>query len=264
MIDLPFDPTLALGPLRLSWHALFSLVAMIAGAAIGIRVGRTHFTSDQGWTVAMGGIAGGLLGARIFHVIDSWPQYAADLAQILAVWNGGSSIVGGIAGGAIGAALTARRIGVALGHVLDAGTIGLGAGMAIGRIGDVISGEHHATACAGLPWCVRYTDPNTLGQATPVHPAVVYEMIWDLLAVGVILLLRPRARTLGLEGRLLFVFIGIYGVGRLLLSATRADPVVFVGLQAAQLASLAFIAIGLIALLTREPVRLGGRPRRGL
>jgi phosphatidylglycerol:prolipoprotein diacylglycerol transferase len=99
---------------------------------------------------------------------------------------------------------------------------------------------------------VRYTNPNTLGQATPVHPAVAYEMIWDLLAVGLLLFLLPRARRLRLEGRLFFVFVGIYGVGRLLLSATRADPEMALGLQAAQLASIAFIAVGAAALLTRR------------
>jgi phosphatidylglycerol:prolipoprotein diacylglycerol transferase len=253
VIDLPFDPTLTLGPIRASWHALFSLVAMIVGAAVGIRLGRPHFSADQGWTIAMGGIAGGLIGARIFHVFDSWPQYAADPIQVLVVWNGGSSIVGGIMGGFAGAVITLRRIGVRPGHVLDVGAVGLGTGMAVGRIGDVISGEHHATACAGLPWCVRYTNANTLGQATPVHPAVVYEMIWDLLAVVALLWLLPRAARLRLEGRLFFVFVGIYGVGRLLLSATRADPEMLFGLQAAQLGAIAFIAIGAAALLTRRP-----------
>jgi phosphatidylglycerol:prolipoprotein diacylglycerol transferase len=252
VIEIPFDPVLSFGPLRVSWHSLFSLIAMIVGAAVTIRLGRRCFSFDQGWALSMGAIVAGLIGARVFHVVDSWPQYAADPPQILAVWNGGSSIVGGIIGGFAGVLVVTRRTGAPLGAVLDSGAIGLGIGMAIGRVGDVISGEHHATACAGLPWCVRYTHPNTLGQSSPVHPAVVYEMIWDLVAVAIVLLLRGRARALRLEGRLFFVFIGIYGAGRLTLSATRADPEIFAGLQAAQLASLAFILVAVVAVLTRR------------
>jgi phosphatidylglycerol---prolipoprotein diacylglyceryl transferase len=252
VIDLPFDPILTIAGASLSWHSLFALLGMTLGAAAGIRLGRGHFSFDQGYAIALAGIAGGVIGSRVLHVIDSWSIYASDPVQVLAVWNGGASITGGEIGGALAGWWMARRVRAPVGWVLDAGAVGLGLGMAIGRLGDVVSGEHHATACEGLAWCVRYTNVHTLGQTTPVHPAVAYELVWDLVCVAVVLWLLPRADALRLGGRLIFVFLGTYGLGRAVLGAVRLDPVWLFGLQQSQLTSLLFILAAIVALTTRR------------
>ncbi|MBU6423276.1 MAG: prolipoprotein diacylglyceryl transferase [Chloroflexota bacterium] len=251
VIDLPFDPILTIGAAALSWHSLFALTGMIVGALIGIRLGRPFFTFDQGQSIALTAIVGGLIGSRVIHVVDSWRLYAADPIQALAVWNGGAAITGGAIGGVLAGWWAARRARVPAGRALDAGSVGLGVGMAIGRIGDIISGEHHATACVGLPWCVRYTNAHTLGQTTPVHPAVEYELLWDLACAAVVLWLLPRADRLRLDGRLIFVFLGLYGVGRFALGAVRLDPPWLFGLQQSQLTSLFFVAALVVAIATR-------------
>ena len=255
VFDLPFDPTLALGPLHLTWHALFALLGMAVGVGVGVRLARSFATFDRAYAIGLVGVVGGLAGSRVFHVLDAWPRYAAEPLGALAVWDGGASIIGGAIGGPLAGGLMALRLRVPLGRTLDAGAVGLGLGMAIGRIGDVVNGEHHATACAGLPWCVRYTHPDTLGQRDFVHPAVAYEMLWDLFAAAVALSLIPRAERLGLRGRVLFVFLGIYGVGRFFISFLRLDAVALFGLGQAQLASLAFVAVAVVVLLA-------GRARR--
>lgn len=251
VIDLPFDPILTIGAAAFSWHSLLALTGMVVGAWIGIRLGRPFFTSDQGYSIALVAIAGGLVGSRLLHVIDSWRFYANDPLQALAVWNGGAAITGGAIGGALAAWWIARRVRAPVGRVLDAGSIGLGVGMAIGRVGDIISGEHHATACSGLAWCVRYTNARTLGQTTPVHPAVAYELLWDLVCAGIVLWLLPRADRLRLDGRLVFVFLGLYGVGRFVLGAVRLDPPWLLGLQQSQLTSLLFVVALVVAIATR-------------
>jgi len=60
VIELPFDPVVALGPLRLTWHAIFSLVGVLAGAALGIRLVLARISFDDAWAVAIGGVLGGL------------------------------------------------------------------------------------------------------------------------------------------------------------------------------------------------------------
>ena len=70
----------------------------------------------------------------------------------------------------------ARRLRLPIGFMFDIAVIGIALGEAIGRIGDVINGEHHAVACTGLPWCVRYTHVATLGQTEYVHPVAVYDV----------------------------------------------------------------------------------------
>ncbi len=255
MLDLPFDPDLVLGSMRVAWHSVFALLGMLVGGAVGVRLARPYASTDQAYVVALAGILGGLAGGRLFHVVDQWPRYVADPAAALAIWSGGSSIVGGIAGGVVSGLVVMRRVGARVSGTLDAGTVGLALGMAVGRVGDIVNGEHHAVACAGLPWCVRYTSPSTLGQRDYVHPAVAYELLLDLAIAALLLFLLPRADRLGLRGRLVFVFLGLYGAGRLALGAVRLDPVFALGLSQADLVAIGFIAVSVIVLATRRRPR---------
>ena len=115
--------------------------------------------------------------------------------------------------------------------------------MAIGRIGDVINGEHfsHATA---LPWGVFYTHINSAGANRPVsHPAVVYEIILDLLILAIIWPLRNRLRPHGM----VFVLYGaLYAVGRFFVSFVRVETnSYFLGINEAQIVSLSIMIIAI-------------------
>jgi phosphatidylglycerol:prolipoprotein diacylglycerol transferase len=246
VIDIGFDPYLSLGPLRASWHGIFGLLAVLAGAGVGIRLLVPRVTFDDAQAVALGGIVAGLVGSRLFHVLDRAALYAAEPLRVLAVWDGGESIVGGIVGGLVGGLAVMLRRGLPVGAVFDRAICGLPLGMAIGRIGDVINGEHWARACEGLPWCVRYTHPASPGQREFVHPAVAYELLADLVIFGALLALLARRRAP--EGRLPFVFLGAYGAVRLILSALRLDPIWIIGLTQAQIVSALFVVVSLAGL----------------
>ena len=265
MIDLSFDPDLTLGALRLTWHALLGLVAVIAGAATGIafalraaRARGIRFTFDDAYAVALGGVVGGLVVSRVFHVADRWSFYARRPLEIVAVQDGGASIVGGIVGGLSCGLLVIWLRRLRIGFVFDHCTVGLPVGMAIGRIGDIVNGEHWATACAGLPWCVRYTHPTSPGQREFVHPAVAYELVLDLAIALVLLRLAPWADREPRAGQIPFVFLGLYGAGRLALSAVRLDPIWVFGLTQAQLVSALFVIVAVAALAwLRRPMDRG-------
>lgn len=264
-IDLPFDPDISIfGPFRLSWHGVFSVVGIIAGVWLAMRFARERLPEDKAYSVATWGVVGGIVGARLFHVVDQWALYANDPLQIVAIWNGGIGIVGAVVGGIAAGVARGVMLRLPLGFGADCAAAAIPLGMAIGRIGDLINGEHWASACADLPWCVRYTNPNTLGQTSYVHPVTTYEMLWDLAIVALVLWVRPRVVGRPGEGRLLWLFLASYGVGRFFLSFLRysapdhpGDQLILMGLSQAQLVSLAFVALGgaMIAFLT-----LRGRP----
>lgn len=193
----------------------------------------------------------GLVASRLFHVADQWSLYSLHPEQILAVANGGASVVGAIVGGVVGgvAAISLRRLPVAA--TVDRGIAGLPLGMAIGRVGDVINGEHWATACAGLPWCVRYTNPATLGQSDYVHPAVAYELVLDLVILAGLIVLERRWTARGLRGGVAFAFLLAYGVVRLGLASVRLDPLWLFGVSQAVATSLLFVLIGAAGLVWR-------------
>ena len=248
MIEIPFDPSLVLGPLRVAWHSVFSYVGLLAGAWLSFRCARYLVKDQRIYPFAMAVVAGGLVGARLMHLLDSWPRYAGNPIEALAIWNGGIGTMGAPAGSALFGYIAARRLGLPLGFMFDTTIIGISLGLAIGRIGDIINGEHHSAACSGLPWCVGYTHPATLGQPGPVHPVVAYDLLWDLVICATAFTLWRRLRGHPPEGRVWMVFLLMYGAGRAISSNLRLDPIVFAGLQGGQLAGLLYAIGGAVGL----------------
>jgi phosphatidylglycerol:prolipoprotein diacylglycerol transferase len=247
-MDVPFDPDLVLGPVRLTWHALFGLLGIVAGSAVGIRLILPRTTFAAAYAVALAGIIGGVLGSRLFHVVDFWAIYQQRPLAAFELWNGGASITGGIVGGLGAGVVAMRRARLPVGWSLDRAVIGLPIGMAVGRIGDIVNGEHWATACSGLPWCVRYTAANSPGQRDYVHPAVAYELLCDVAIVALLFALLPWSDRQRRGPQLPFVFLGLYGTARLGLSAFRLDPLFLFGMSQAQLVSIVFVALAVAAL----------------
>jgi len=262
VIEIPFDPGFALGPVRVAWHSFFSYVGLLAGAWLSFRCAR-HLVPDQRiYPFALAVVAGGLVGARAMHLLDSWPRYMANPIEMLAIWNGGIGTMGAPLGSSISGYIAAKRLGLPLGFMFDTTVIGIALGLAIGRIGDVINGEHPSTACSGLPWCVGYTHPLTLGQPGPVHPVVAYDLTWDLVILGSSYALWRRVRGRQPEGRVWMLFLLLYGSGRVLSSSLRLDPVVVAGLQGGQLAGIFYVVIGAVGLAAIALRPSGPRPRR--
>jgi phosphatidylglycerol:prolipoprotein diacylglycerol transferase len=196
-------------------------------------------------------LLGGLISARLGHVADNWPAYAPDPVRILAFWGGGIAVTAAPIGSTIAGIVAARRLRLPVGAMLDVSAIGIVVGLAIGRIGDVINGEHHAVACGGLPWCIRYTHPETLGQAAYVHPVVVYDGLFDLALAAAAYLFWRREWLRPPQGRAYLIVLGLYGAGRFASSFLRLDPIVLAGLQEAQILGIAYVAISVVLLAIR-------------
>ena len=162
-------------------------------------------------------------------------------------------MTGAFAGSSIAGLIVARRLRLPVGFLFDVTVIGIALGLAIGRIGDVMNGEHHAVACTDLPWCVRYTHPSTLGQREFVHPVALYDLVWDLVIFAVTLVFYRRIRGQPPEGRVYWLHGALYGGGRAVTQVLRLDPSVL-GIQTAQLIGGAELLIGaaMLALLSRR------------
>ena len=251
-MDLPFDPTLVIGPARVAWHSVWSLVGMLAGSWLDFRFARILVKDERIYPFAVAVVVGGLVSARLGHIADNWPYYGAHPDQLVAFWNGGVAVTAAPIGSAIGGLIACRRLRLPLGFMFDLTVIGIALGEAIGRIGDIINGEHHAVACSGLPWCVRYTNPATLGQRDYVHPVVAYDLLVDLAIFALLLGYWRRVRGHPPEGRVFWLYLVLYGACRFLTSFLRLDPVVFLGLQEGQLLGLLYVLVGVPALIWLE------------
>jgi phosphatidylglycerol:prolipoprotein diacylglycerol transferase len=248
IIDL--EPNLfKIGPFLITWHGVFAVLGILAGARLGL-----WLLSKDGIDVSRGadGVAWmvvvGLIGARLLYVWENFKLFSGQLGRIFLITEGGISQWGGLFGAMVGAYIWARRNAYSYWKIIDAGGAATMIGLAIGRIGDVINGEHHGTPTT-LPWGVEYVNADTLGQpGLVVHPEVAYEMILTLAILGALLPFHKRLKTKLPDGVLGLIYLGLYGAGRFFLSYLRTDPAVFAGLRQAQLASLLMVVIAVVAI----------------
>lgn len=246
-----------IGSFRVAWHSVFAFVGMLVGGFVSIRCARYLVRDERVYPFAIAVVLGGLCGARIAHVTDNWALYESEPLRALQFWSGGIGTMGAPIGSTISGYLAARWLRLPIGFMFDVTVIGIALGEAIGRIGDIINGEHHSVPCADLPWCVRYTHPYTLGQSTSVHPIGVYD---GLLMLGIFVALYlywRRVRGHPPESRVWLGYLLLLGGGRFLLSFLRTDPVFLGGLQQAQVLGLLYLGAGALGLLL-----LGGRAAR--
>jgi phosphatidylglycerol:prolipoprotein diacylglycerol transferase len=254
MIPIAIDPNIAtIGPLTLAWHGLFTAFGVLLGVTLGVSLAAWRgVDEDAAYSLALYSVIGGIVGARLFHVVDSWAYYVQNPLQIVMLNEGGIAIYGAVIGGVLTGTYYAWRHRLPLGHLADGGAIGLTVGQSVGRIGDIINGEHHGTASAA-PWSVTYLHPNTLGEpGVSVHLAVGYEMLWDLGILALLLVLFDRTRR---PGWLFWAYFLLYAVGRFWTTFYRIDTIVAAGLTQAQLIALGGIVVSAIML-----VRLSRRP----
>ena len=289
-INIPFSPNIIdFGPFLLSWHGFFTFVAVATAVILTVRWGRKEgLDGDAILSISVWCIIGGIVGARVLHVIDFWSLYSADPVRIFTVWQGGIAIFGAILGGFVfGAAyILIRNSGwflafwgkflrfagepekaplPSVGRLADVAAPALLIAMAIGRIGDIINGEHWAKF-TDLPWGVVYSHIDSPGAYRAAsHPAVAYELIMDLVILAVIWPLRNRLRP---DGMVFVLYGALYSIGRFFISFLRVEQNTYFGgaLNEAQIVSLIVILIAVPLLVyraqfVRAPSRAAARRR---
>jgi phosphatidylglycerol:prolipoprotein diacylglycerol transferase len=263
VIDL--NPNLfRIGPFLITWHGVFAVLGILAAARLGLwllekdGVDISRAADGVAWMVVLG-----LVGARLLYVWENFKLFSGgQLLRVFALTEGGISQWGGLFGAMVGAYVWARRARISYWKIIDASGAAAMIGVAVGRIGDVINGEHHGTP-TNLPWGVEYVNAATLGEpGKVVHPEVAYEMILCLALLGALLPFHQRLKGRLPDGVVGLIYGGLYAGGRFFLSFLRTDPSVFLGLRQAQLASLLMVAFAIVVIpllirrarAKREPV----------
>ncbi len=261
MITIDIHPNLFsgdfIGAFVVSWHGFMTFVAVLVGVVL---VGRwapmKGIDSDAIYSIAIWAIIGGIIGARLVHVVDNWDVYQDDPAQILAIWSGGIGLWGAILGGFLGGAAYAYFAKHPVGVIADLTAPVLPFAQSIGRIGDIINGEHCAKPLDlffGMRWS-NLESPAVQcasgGAATMdyVHPVIIYEILWNTLSIAVLWLLRDRIRP---DGMLFAVYLALYAVGRFAITFFREDKVWAFGMQEAHYIALVVLIITIPLLLVK-------------
>ena len=259
MITISIDPIIfSIGHFMVRWYSLILMIAMVVGVWLTANeAGRKGFKKEQFYDIAIWIVLAGILGARLFHVLDHWgDEYAANPIRALYIWEGGLAIWGGVAGGVLAAALLAWKNGWKFPKLLDAGAPGLVLAQAIGRVACVITGDAMGKPTTG-PFGFAYTSPNAMVPKLGVYytPMPVYEIIVNLGIFALLWQLRKRNLP---DGLLFLIYLTLYSLERFFLAFTSSYQILAFGLTQSQIVALVSFVVAL-ALIAR--MRIQARPK---
>ena len=259
-IPSPHSGVVHLGPLQLHMYGVTLLVAILACIWLA---GRRWVALGGDWDlvtrVAVWGVAFGVVGARAYHDITSWPEVPDPKWQgIFEVWKGGLGIWGGILFGALAGAVVLRRAGANVAVFMDCAAPALLLAQGIGRIGNWWNQELYGKPST-LPWALKIDVYHRLTAAATYQPTFLYELIWDLIGVAVLIWVGRRFRV---NPPSLFAgYVAWYCFGRFFEELLRIDPAHhFAGLRLNAWVSIV-VFIGAVIYLVRNQ-RGTLRPRR--
>lgn len=258
-IPAPEISFIQLGPFRVYFYALCILAGMVlalwlADRRLTKRGGESGIALD----ISLWAIPLGIVGGRIFHVITHPSDYffeGADLLATIRIWEGGLAIYGALIFGSLGAYIGAKRAGVRFTSYLDAVAPGVLLAQAVGRWGNYFNQELFGTP-TDLPWGLEIDSsnpayPSGLPEGVLFHPTFLYESLWSLVGVAILLLADRRFQLRW--GKLMGLYLVYYSIGRFWVEAIRIDPSeVILGLRVNHWSALAGIAIGLAIIIIQS------------
>lgn len=248
------------GFIHIRSYGLMLALAFLVGTWLGLREARRlGLDEDKLVNLILIVLVASVLGARALYVMEHVQEFRREWGSVLALWQGGLTLYGGIVAGTAAGLMAARRFGMPMWTVADALTPSLALGAAIGRVGCHLNGCCYGRPTS-LPWGVVFPPDSYAGLEfgnAPVHPAQLY-----LAGAGFALFLLTwfLRRRAGVPGTLFWLFIVLFALIRIPIDLTRAYEAEAtllrlgaVSITESQLTSLAFALFGalMIARLRR-------------
>ncbi|MFC1901777.1 prolipoprotein diacylglyceryl transferase [Chloroflexota bacterium] len=251
MINLDVNPVaFTIGPISVAWYGIMVALAVLTLVLWTLRAVKkgADLSYETAINAAIVGIPSGIIGARLVHVIDHWPDYSHNLGQIIG--GSGLAIYGAVLGAALGIWIYSRFSKVSFGYLADVLAPGIILAQAIGRVGCLLNG-----CCYGLEtdiFCALiYSHPESFGPiGVPVHPTQIYEIIYNLIVFAGLIGLKGKLRP---AGSLFLVYLTLYSLWRFSIDFIREGTDFLFGLHEAQVIAIIvlIITVTLMALRTR-------------
>jgi len=252
---------------RIHAYAICILLGIVAAVVLANR--RLNARGVERWIIidiAIWAVPAGIIGGRLFHVFTHVSDYfgpGRDPLSFLYIWEGGLAIFGALILGSVGAYIGCRQVGLRFTAFIDAVVPGVLLAQAFGRLGNYFNHELFGMPTS-LPWGLQIESsnpafPKGLPEGTLFHPTFLYEIIWNVVGVVVILLLDKKFRLQW--GKVLSLYLIWYGVGRSVLESIRVDTSeTFFGIRTNVWMSFAAILLGIIIFLVQSKRHLGKEP----
>jgi phosphatidylglycerol:prolipoprotein diacylglycerol transferase len=224
---------LSIGSLQIHWYGIIIGTGALLGLLLAIREGKRFGMSQEFFfDLLLIGVPSALIGARIYYVAFEWSNYRDNPIEIIKIWHGGIAIYGALIGAILAAVIYTRRKGYPFLRIADICAPGLIVGQMIGRWGNFMNQEAHGGKVSAS--FLRHTLhlPEFIVNQMNIkgiyyHPTFLYESMWSLVGLFVLLLLR-RQKFLR-AGELFMSYFIWYSIGRFFIEGVRTDSLVFAG-----------------------------------
>ena len=257
----------AVGSFEIACYGMVLAAAMVTGLLLVMKVAdRTGQKGDDYFDLGIIAIIVSVVCARIYYVIFSWDYYREHLSEIWNLRQGGLAIYGGIIGGVLTVLVFCKIRKLSFRTALDTAVIGLAWGQMVGRWGNFFNREAFGDYTDGLlamqlpaadvrPYEITEAMQAHLQQIDgvtyiQVHPTFLYESLWNLCTVVLLLILTRRLKN-RFRGMIFLIYLLCYGAGRFWIEGLRTDQLLWPGtdLAVSQLLSAILVVVSLVLLI---------------
>jgi len=251
-------PGITIGPIHFAYYGMILMLGALAAAFLAERETRRRgLPGEMVWDGLIWCLIGGIIGARIWHILTppasmvaagyttGW--YLTHPLDMLMTWHGGLGIPGAVIGGVLALYFFTRRKKQDFKVWLDIVAPCIALGQAIGRWGNFVNQELYGSPTT-LPWGIHISDAPGYPEGTRFHPLFLYESLWNVANLLLLLWLGRRYQDRLKKGDLFLVYLIFYPFGRFFLEFLRLDVSQIGGINANQI-TMAVVAVVSAALL---------------
>ena len=248
----------SLGPFEVRWYGiLIALGIVLAFIVVQKEMVKRGMHPDFLTDLLIWAVPISIISARIYYVIFSWDYYKDHPGQIIQIWEGGIAIHGALIGAFITTYFYTKRKGISFWKMVDIAAAGLLIGQIIGRWGNFMNQEAH-----GGPVSEKFLETTIIPdwimnqmtiEGVTYHPTFLYESMWNIVGLIIILLLRKVNLK---RGEMFLFYLVWYSIGRFFIEGMRTDSLYVIGeLRAAQLVSSSRLCWALAVFIVRRYVQ---------
>lgn len=234
-----------IGPFAIHWYAICIMTGVILGVYLAMKEApRKNIIPDDILDFILIAFPISIIGARLYYVAFEWSYYSQHLSEIVAVWNGGIAIYGGLIAGAIVLFIFSYYRVINPIDLLDIAAPGVMIAQAIGRWGNFINQEAYGRAVKSLDYLPSFIQKQMFIEGSYRVPTFLCESVWNLIGFAIVLVLRRRPKLLK-QGEIASFYLIWYGIGRFVIEGMRTDSLMVGGLRVSQWLSVILVIVGI-------------------
>lgn len=243
-----------LGPISVRWYGIIIACGIVIAYFVGQReMVKRGFGEDLLTDLLIWAVPISIVCARIYYVTFEWPYYAAHPGEIIQIWHGGIAIHGALIGAFATAIIFAKKRGISFWKIADILAPSIIIGQIVGRWGNFMNQEAYGRVVE-RSFLENLHLPNWLIEQMNVqgfyhHPTFLYESLWNLVGLLILLLLRKVNLR---RGEIFLTYIIWYSFGRFFIEGMRTDSLLIGNLRMAQIVSLVGLVVGVALIIYRR------------